>query len=272
MAIYLGCRGFRVFATMRDLSRRGKLEQEAARQNASLEVLQLDVTDRRSIETAVATVVAKCGGIDGVVNNAGIQIRGYFEDVSEEEMRRVFETNVFGTMAVTRAVLPHMRRAGHGRIILVTSIGGRLGHVAASPYCSTKFALEGFAETLAFELRTLDIQVTLVEPGTIDTPFLRENRVIADGARNPASPYHAWFLETERLADWAARSSTTKSEAVARAVHRALVARTPRLRYIVGGRAALVLTIRRFLPFELFEKIYFGQLAKRLSQAKNGES
>jgi NAD(P)-dependent dehydrogenase (short-subunit alcohol dehydrogenase family) len=267
MAVYLARRGFRVFATMRDLSRREKLEAEAARQGAELEILQLDVTDRQSIHDAVETV-ARAGGITGLINNAGIQIRGYFEDLSEDEMRRVFETNVFGTMALTRAVLGHMRRAGQGRIVLVSSIGGRLGHVAATPYCSSKFALEGFAETLAFELFPFNIKVTVIEPGTINNSFLNENRVISQRAKNPESPYYAWFCEAERLADWAMRSSTITSEDVGKAVYRALTARRPRLRYVVGSRPALVLRLRQLLPFELFERVYFSQISKRLTRAE----
>lgn len=273
MAVYLARRGFRVFASMRDLSRRRQLEQKAAsEQTADIEILQLDVTDRRSVQAAVDEVVARAGGIAGLVNNAGIQIRGYFEDISEDEMRRVFETNLFGAMALTRAVLPHMRRAGQGRIIFVTSVGGRLGHVAASPYCSSKFALEGFAETLAFELKPMGIQVSLIEPGTINTPLLKENRGIAAGAGNPASPYHDWFAETERLADWAVRTSRTTPEDSSKAVYRALTARRPRLRYVVGGRAAVALTARRLLPFELFEKIYFGSIVRRLTGVRRGSS
>lgn len=268
MAVYLARRGFRVFATMRNLGRRKQLEQEAALKKTHIEILQLDVTDRQSIHTAVGEMLARAGAIAGLVNNAGIQIRGYFEDISEDEMRRVFETNLFGTMALTRAVLPHMRRAGQGRIIVVTSVGGRLGHIAASPYCSSKFALEGFAETLAFELKPLGIHVSLVEPGTISTPFLKENRVIAAGARDPASPYRDWFEEAERLADWAVRTSRTTPENASKAVYRALTAKHPRLRYVVGGRGALALTARRLLPFELFEKVYFGRIAKRLASAK----
>lgn len=115
-------------------------------------------------------------------------------------------------------------------------------------------------------LRPVGIHVSLVEPGVINTPLFRENRTICDGAKNPASPYHAWFCETERLADWAVQTSKLKTVDVARAVHGALTAKSPRLRYVAGGRAAAALTLRRVLPFELFERIYFGQMARRLTR------
>ena len=121
-ALQLAARGFRVYATMRDLSYRADVEAAASRRGVVLHILRLDVTEPDSIRQAVDTVVAESGGIFGIVNNAGLLIRGYFEDLDDAEVRQVFETNLFGTMAVTRAVLPHMRHARRG-----SSAGNRTG-------------------------------------------------------------------------------------------------------------------------------------------------
>lgn len=267
-AVHLSVRGFRVFATMRDLGKRAALEAEAARQGVRLEILPLDVTDRRSIRTAVETVVSSSGGIDNLVSNAGIQVRGYFEDVSEEEMERVFLTNVFGGMALSREVLPHMRRAGKGRIVLISSVAGRIGSLGLSAYSSSKYALEGFGECLALEVAPLGIRVSLVEPGIVNTDIWGKNRLIAPGGLDPASPYYNWFAASERLADSAVRSSPTKPLDVAEAVFRALTDRRPRLRYVVGRRATLFLSIQRLLPSELFNRLYSKVLVNQVTKPK----
>jgi NAD(P)-dependent dehydrogenase (short-subunit alcohol dehydrogenase family) len=269
MAVHLAERGFKVYASMRNLARRHALDTEAARRNVTLEVLQLDVTDRESIARAVQAVVAGSGGLYGLVNNAGIMVRGYFEDLSESEIRRVFETNVFGTMAVTRAVLPHMRAARHGRIILITSVGGRIGSLAVSPYCTAKFALEGFGESLAQEVLPFGIYVSLVEPAIIRTPFWERNRGVAKGALDAESPYYDWFRKEERLADRLVETTPTKPVHVARAVHRALTARRPRLRYLVGRRAGTLIALRRYVPGDFVERLYSREAVRRVTGARH---
>jgi len=262
MAVHLAERGFEVYATMRDLTRRCALDEEATRRNVRLHVLKLDITDKEDIARTVDQVVERSGGIYGLVNNASIGLRGYFEDLSEEEIRQVFETNVLGTMAVTRAVLPHMRAARRGRIVIVTSIGGRIGSLAVSAYCATKFAQEGFGESLAQEVEPFGIYVTMVEPAIIKTERWGLNRAVAKGALNPESPYYDWFRESERLSDRLVETSPTKPVDVAKAVHKALTARRPRLRYVVGWRAGLVVALRRYLPGELFERLYFSEAVR----------
>jgi NAD(P)-dependent dehydrogenase (short-subunit alcohol dehydrogenase family) len=267
-AVYLAERGFEVYASMRDLGRRGALDEAAARRSVELHVLQLDITDKVSIDRAVQAVVERSGGIYGLINNAGIGLRGYFEDLSEEEIRHVFEVNVFGTMAVTRAVLPHMRAARRGRIVIITSVGGLIGSLAVSAYCATKFAQEGFGESLAQEVVPFGIYVSLVEPAIIKTERWGIKRGIAKGAQDPESPYYAWFRESERLADRLVETSPTKPVDVAKAVYSALTARRPKLRYMVGRRAGLVVALRRYLPGELFERFYFGEAVRRVTTVK----
>jgi NAD(P)-dependent dehydrogenase (short-subunit alcohol dehydrogenase family) len=264
-ALYLAAQGYTVCATMRDLSRRDALDAEASRRNLSVQVQALDVTDSASIEAVVASLVGRYGGIHGLVNNAGGQLRGYFEDLTDTEIRALFEVNLFGTMAVIRAVLPVMRVARQGRIVIVSSIAGLLGSAALTAYSASKHALEGFGEALSLELAGLGISVTLVEPAIVQTDIWGANRRVAAGARNPASPYHEWFDAAERLTDRLVATTPTTALDVAQAVGKALTVSRPPLRYLVGRRAALVLVVRRYVPTALFERLYFGEAIRRIT-------
>jgi NAD(P)-dependent dehydrogenase (short-subunit alcohol dehydrogenase family) len=266
MAVYLAGRGFRVYATMRDIAQAGDLNALARDRGVRLRILPLDVTNRQSIREAVETIVAESGGIYGVINNAGVALRGYFEDLEDEEIRQVFDANVFGLMAVTKAVIPYMREAGRGRIVLMSSVGGRIGSLGVSAYCATKFAVEGFGESLHQELAPLGVRVVLVEPGITKTERWTVNRGLAKGARNPNSPYYAWFCQAERESDQLVRASAATPADVAAVVHRALVTGRPRLRYIVGRKAKLAVALRRWLPGESFERLYFGIVMRRVTR------
>ena len=267
-ALYLAKRNFNVYATMPDLSERETVDEAASQHGVELRVLKLDVTDQASIDEAVGIAVEESGGVYGLVNNAGIALRGYYEDLLEEEVRRAFDVNVFGTMRVTRAVLPYMRASRRGRIVIITSIGGRIGSLAVSVYSACKFAQEGFGESLYQEVKPLGIQVSLVAPAIVPTERWGVNRGYGQRAMDPDSPYHAWFVESQRLTDKLVQSSPTKPVHVAQAVHRVLTVKRPRLRYVVGWRARLVIALRRYLPGELFERLYFGAVIRRVTRQK----
>lgn len=266
IALYLAGEGFKVYATVRDAAAEERLREEARGRDLTLRVLFLDVTDRASVEVGVATMVAECGGIFGLVNNAGIGLRGYFEDLAEDEIRRVFEANVFGVMNLTRAVLPHMRAAKRGRILMMSSVGGRIGSLGVSAYCSTKFALEGFSESLYMELAPLGVEVVIIEPGIIKTERWGSNRGNAARAKAPDSPYAAWFAQSEIEADKLVKASTATPQDVAAAIAQALRAKRPRLRYMIGRKAKLAIALRCWLPGELFERVYFGTVMRRVTQ------
>ncbi len=265
-ALHLAERGFTVHASIPEPGQRAQVEAEASKRHLVLGVPLLDLADESSIQAAVSTILAESGGLYGVVHNAGISLRGYFEDCEEGEIRRVLDVNLFGVMAVTRAVLPHMRQARRGRLIFISSIGGRIGSMARTAYCASKFAVEGFAESLMQEVVPLGLQVSIIEPGIINTERWTVHRGIARRAMDPASPYLAWFQREEKLADDLVRTSPTKASHVAKAVYKALTARRPRLRYVVGWRANLVLNLRRYLPGELFERVYFGEAMRRVTR------
>jgi NAD(P)-dependent dehydrogenase (short-subunit alcohol dehydrogenase family) len=264
-ALCLAERGYRVYATVRSLSSQAAVLAEAERRRVALEVVELDVTDRASIDSAVSTVTARSGAIFGLVNNAGIGLRGCLEDLSEDEIRMVYEVNVFGTMAVTQRALAAMRASGRGRIVTISSVGGRIGTFGLSAYCSTKFALEGFAESLAVEIAPFGLRSILIEPGIINTTRWTVNRGLAREACNPKSPYHAMFSRHEAIAGRIARRSRTKPVDVAKAVEHALTVEHPQMRYVVGRPAAAVVALRRYVPSSLFERLYFGSLLRRIS-------
>ena len=265
--VYLAGKGLRVVGTMRNPAKSGELQAAASKAGVQVDVAQLDVTSTESIESAVKTIAERYGKIDGLVNNAGISIRGFFEDLSQEEIKKVFETNVFGTMAVTRAVLPHMRAARQGRIVLMTSVAGLIGAPAMGAYCSSKFALEGFGETLALEAGLFGIHVSLIEPGNINTQIWQSNSVVAGRANDPRSPYKAYFAESEKMAEWAVRTTPIKASHVAKAIYDALTSKSPKLRYLIGYRPGVVLALRRIIPSGIFDRLYTNSVVGKISRA-----
>lgn len=272
MALHLAGRGFQVFASHPDPAQAAQIEAAAAARRVRLQPLLLDVTDAESIAAAVAAAAGPSGRIDALVNNAGVSLRGYFEDCDDAEIRRVLDVNLFGAMAVTRAVLPLMRRARRGRIVFISSVGGQLASMARSAYCASKFALEGFAESLFQEVGPLGIAVSIVEPAIVRTERWGVNRGIARRAAEPESPYYAWFQRQEQLADALVRSSPTSPADVASTVARALSEARPRLRYVAGRRAALVLALRRYMPDRLFERLYFGAAIRHITRPTANDS
>ncbi len=267
IALYLAEKGYQVYATMRNLDKSGELAEEAAQRGVKLRVLRLDVTDAPSIADTVATMVAETGGIYGVVNNAGSIVRGFFEDLSEAEIRGVFEANFFGTLAVTRAVLPYLRQARAGRVVVISSIAGRIGSPTGSVYSASRHAQEGFAESLRQELEPLGVYVSLVEPGITKTESWTVDKGSAAKARDPNSPYYDWFLRAESLFGKAMDSSPITTRDVAHAVYLAVSEPYPCWRYMVGKRAGLVVTARKLLPSEFFNRVYFGALMRRITSA-----
>jgi len=263
-ALYLAQQGFKVYASVPDLSQQDRVDAEAAERGVGLRVLQLDVTNQASIEAAVDALITESGGIYGLVNNAGLGLRGFFEDLSEEEIRQLFDVNVFGTMAVTRAVLPYMRRARRGRIVIISSAAGRIAEMTISAYCASKFALEGFGEALAQEVMPFGLYVSLIEPGLVMTSHFTVSRGRAKAAMDPHSPYYGWFVQHEKMVDDLLRTNRATPTDTAKAVHRALRAKRPRLRYVVGTGAKLFISLRRHLPGELFERVYFAQVIRRV--------
>jgi short-subunit dehydrogenase len=149
----------------------------------------------------VDTIVREAGRIDAVVHFAGMGLRGFFEDLSMQEIRRLYDVNVFGIMELTQAVLPHMRARRSGRIVITASAAGRMGEMSIAGYSSGKFAVVGLGECLRQEMALLNIHVSVLEPGLIYTPHFGINRNRARRAQDPASPYYFWFCQHEAIVD-----------------------------------------------------------------------
>jgi NAD(P)-dependent dehydrogenase (short-subunit alcohol dehydrogenase family) len=245
-----------VFAGVRDPAAGESLLAEAA--PGQVIPLSLDVTDADQIEQARARVeeTARGGGLDALVNNAGIGIGGPLELVSADDLRRQFDVNVFAQVAVTQALLPTLRRA-HGRIVFVSSIGGRVAMAFTAPYAASKHAIEAFGDALRVELRTSHVQVALIEPGSVATPIWDKSRVESDKVSIPAELQreygHVPAAMDKVLSDTERRG--VPPEQVAGTIERALGARRMKSRYIVGRDAKAMLVARRLLPDHTFDAI-----------------
>jgi len=253
-AIELAKAGYRVVASMRDLGRRGKLDEAAAAAGvaAKIDVRRLDVTEIATIPDFVDAIVRDYGRIDVLINNAGFAVAGFAEDIKLEELRMQFETNFFGPVALSKAVLPVMRRQHSGHIIMVSSISGLHGAVTISSYSSSKFALEGWTETLRLEVNALGIKVVLVEPGSFQTDIWTRGAVMGEKTTTEASPNFQRSLKMrDRVAAIPKRDPIEVAELIAR------IARdpNPKLRYLVGSDAKIQLAMKRILPWKWHEKV-----------------
>lgn len=224
--------GFTTFATIRNLGKAGQIESVASKEKLPIHVVQLDVTDDASVQNAIQEVMKKAGRIDVVVNNAAYGLTGAFEDLSIEEIKTQYETNFYGVIRVTQAILPIMRKQGSGRIVNISSGAGRFGYPGGSAYVSTKFALEGLSESMAYELEPFGIKVVLVEPGVIRTNF-GSSMILAKRAQNPSSPYSQMMqrigASLEQL-----QKNASDPDLVANIVLQAATSQNPELRYLAG--------------------------------------
>ena len=258
-SIELAKAGFRVVATMRDLGRRERLDQavSAASVGAKIDVRELDVTKFETMPPFVESVVRDYGRIDVLVNNAGFPVAGFAEDIKLEELRQQFETNFFGAVALTKAVLPVMRQQRSGHIIQVSSIVGLQGAVTVSSYSASKHALEGWSESLRLELNPLGIKVVLVEPGAFQTDIWTRSAVMGKEATKPTSPNLQRSLNMrERIT----KIPKDDPVIVARAIAAIAQDPNPRLRYLVGRDAKVQLAMKRILPSKWYEKMVANYL------------
>lgn len=256
-ALTLAASRRRVYGSVLTEAEGDALRAAARERNVVVQVVLMDVTSEAQVRKTIDAVIAE-SGLDELVHFAGIGLRGFVEDLDFEEIERVFAINTFGSMHVARAALPHMRKRRAGRILLTTSIAGRMASMSIGGYASSKFAVEGFAEALHQEMLPFGVYVSLLEPGLIATPHFTIHRNRARRAQDPESPYHEWFTRHEALVDGILARNSFSTADVASVVLRALDARRPRLRYVVGRKAKIVLSLRRHLPGELFERVYWA--------------
>jgi NAD(P)-dependent dehydrogenase (short-subunit alcohol dehydrogenase family) len=251
-SIELAKKGFRVVASMRDLGRRDRLDEAAKTAGVSLDVRRLDVTDFASIPSFVESVVRDHGRIDVLINNAGFAMAGFAEDMRLDEIRRQFETNFFGNVALTQAVLPTMRQQHSGHILMISSIAGQHGSLGISSYSASKFALEGWSESLRMEVNALGIKVVLVEPGSYETDIWTRNAILGEKFVNGTSPNQA---RGERMREAVKKFRKRDPIEVARLIAEISDDPNPRLRYLIGPDAHIQLWMKRLLPWKWHEKL-----------------
>ena len=241
--------GYRVFAGARRLDRMAGLAAAGAT------LLKLDLTNDASIVAAVNTIKNEAGRIDVLVNNAGYGSYGALEDVPLDEGRRQFEVNVFGLARLCQLVLPMMRPQKSGKIVNVTSIGGKIWEPLGAWYHATKFAVEGLSDCLRVEAAPFGVDVIVIEPGAIRTEWAgiaRDGLLQMSGGSAYAelAKRHARMLATADTS-----SLASPPEVVARTIVRAVTVRRPKTRYATGGGARTILFLRKILPDRMFDRL-----------------
>jgi NAD(P)-dependent dehydrogenase (short-subunit alcohol dehydrogenase family) len=246
-ALLLAERGYRVFAAGRSSEKRAQLDAVAREKNLPLETIALDVCDDTSVEAGVRTVLGKAAAIDVLINNAGVNYTASVEDLTMADWRAQFETNFFGVLRVTRAVLPHMRERRSGRILMMSSLSGLVTPPTQGAYSSSKHALEGLSNALRLELFPFGIEVVLIEPGYIITGI---QKAAADLSRpyvqkgGPYAPLYARFFTS--VNDTRTKSKTTPEDC-ARVILEAIESPKPKPRYGVTSLAPFVKWSKRLL-------------------------
>jgi NAD(P)-dependent dehydrogenase (short-subunit alcohol dehydrogenase family) len=224
-AIRLAAEGYTVFAGMRDVGKAGKVVEGAAAAGTRVEPIALDVNDETSVRDAVAKIESDSGSVDILINNAGIALNAALEDVDIERGKEVFETNFWGIIRCTQAVLPGMRAQGSGHVINISSVAGRIAAIGQLVYSASKWAVEAMSENLAQEMAPFGIRVSIIEPGVTRTAILPKNM----GHPEPTEYTDAY----RRMLQFYARGivANTPAEEVAGVIHGAIEDPAPRLRY-----------------------------------------
>jgi short-subunit dehydrogenase len=239
-ALYFHNKGWNVVATMRNPEKR----DTELHKIKGIDLAHLDVLDIQSIRDVIRTAKRKHGMINTIINNAGYAVMGLFEESTREQAERQFNTNVFGLLDIIREIVPVFRKQKFGAIINVSSVGGRIGFPLYSLYQGTKWAVEGFSESLHYELRPLNIRVKIIEPGLIKTEFDKSSMEVVDTDMDDYSRFSKRvFKNNKNLYGMASHPRV-----VAKTIYRAAKSKSWKLRYSTGSMAGLLFTLRKFLP------------------------
>jgi len=245
--------GFCTYAGVRNTKNSDILEKKIAKEKLDLNILQLDVNDKSSIDNAINRIKTEEKRIDVLINNAGYGLVGFFEELGLDEIRKQFETNFFGVLNVTKKVIPIMREQNRGTIINLSSGAGQVGFPGISAYVSTKFAIEGFSESLMYELFPFGIRVIIIEPGVIKTNFFN-NCIVSDKSSKKGSLYSNSLKKIQNNIELMQEHATPPIE-VAKVILQALKSDEPKQRYVVGNDAVMILEAKRSLSDIEFKKM-----------------
>ena len=251
-AIYFAQQGWNVAATMRNTGNAGYFAA-----HPSIALFTLDVTDQESIKSALAQIMHKFSDIDVLYNNAGYALAGAFEATTDEQVRKQFETNLFGVMNVTRAFLPHFRSRKKGIILNTTSSGGILTFPLYSIYNSTKWALEGFMEALQFEVKSFNIHIKNIEPGSVKSEFTDNISFVS----NADYDNYANSVQYNTLAGY---KNAPTPDVVAKVVFKAATDNRSKLRYLATSQAKSAFFFRWLLPLKVFNKMVSVPVEKEI--------
>ena len=246
---------FHTYATMRNIEKSADIQDIANKEGLPLQVIQLDVNDDASIRNSIKRIERENERIDVLVNNAGYGLVGAFEDLSVEEIKSQFETNIFGVIRLTQQVLPIMRKQKSGKIVNVSSGAGRIGFPGMSAYVSSKFALEGLSESMSYELEPFGIKVVIIEPGVIRTNFKKNSVMSKKSLDNSSiSPYSSIIQKIDSSISSIIEHATPPEE-VAKAILHAITSNNPKLRYLVGNDMIMMAETKKSMSDEDFRKM-----------------
>lgn len=252
-ALMLARNGFHTFATMRNTKKSDSLEEIIKKERLDLNIRELDVNDDTSIENTINCIKREANRIDVLINNAGYGLVGFFEDLTLDEIRNQFETNFFGVLNITKKIIPIMRLQKSGTIINVSSGAGQVGFPGISAYVSTKFAIEGFSESLMYELFPYGIKVVIIEPGVIKSNFFR-NCIVSEHSMKKSSPYSRSLDKFQKNVELMQEHATSPID-VAKVIIQVLGNNEPKQRYIVGNDVAMILEAKKNLSDIEFKKM-----------------
>ncbi|MCJ8006540.1 oxidoreductase [Lederbergia wuyishanensis] len=259
--IELAKNGFNVIATMRNLKSKDTIIELCKQNNIQSKVsfMQLDVTAKESIEE-LSSQLSNLPSIDILINNAGFAFGGFCEEVSILEYKEQFNTNLFGLIAVTQAVLPYMRKQKGGKVINMSSISGKIGFPGLSPYVASKHALEGWSECLRLEVKPFGIDVAIIEPGSFQTNIWTKGKKIAQKSTFPSSPYASYMKSIEKELESGKSSYGDPTEVAKLIVELCSKKELTKLRYPIGKGVKLTLFLKNFIPWKVWERIFHKRL------------
>jgi NAD(P)-dependent dehydrogenase (short-subunit alcohol dehydrogenase family) len=256
-ALLFASEGYRVFAAGRNAEKRAALEKVAQERRLPLETLELDVTSDESADRAIAEIGRRAGPVDVLVNNAGVAIAAVMEEITLEDLRKQFETNVFSMVRMSQRVLPGMRTRRRGCIVNMSSIAGRTSNPLMGPYSGSKHAVEGISDAMRMELAPFGIHVVMIEPGFIPTNINQasaeaSSRYTANAAASPYAPVYLGFFKLWRKITTGAKSTP---EDCARVILGAVRSASPRARYLVTREAKMTAAMRWLLTDRQLDRL-----------------
>lgn len=260
--IELAKKDYLVIATMRNLEKQVKLLSQATQFNLlqNIKIQQLDVTDQNSIHN-FQLFLKNINRVDLLINNAGYANGGFVEEIPVEEYRKQFETNLFGAISITQLVLPYMREQKSGKIINISSISGQVGFPGLSPYVSSKYALEGWSESLRLEVQPFGIDVALIEPGSYNTNIWEVGKQLATNQSDTTSPYKEYMDKIQKHINSGSDTFGNPID-VANKIVEIAEAKCTTLRYPIGKGVKFMILARKILPWRLWEYLILRSFKK----------